>query len=67
MKRRAEQTPSLDLMGDIIAAHVSAERFQQNLVAFRDVLSEIKKLRQLDLTEVHPAIIFDPGAAYRES
>lgn len=32
---------------------------------FAPVLAEIRKLRELDLTEVHPPIIFDPSLPYR--
>lgn len=32
---------------------------------FAPVLAEIRKLRELDLTEIHPPIIFDPSLPYR--
>jgi hypothetical protein len=38
---------------------------EQNLDAFRAILEEIRKLRALDLTDIHPAVIFEPTAAYR--
>jgi len=36
------------------------------LNTYRSILAEIKKLRELDLTDVHPAVIFDPTAPYRQ-
>ncbi len=57
--------PSLDPFEDILAVYVTPARLQENLAAFSDVLLEIAKLRRLDLTDVHPAIVFDPVAAYR--
>jgi hypothetical protein len=41
------------------------ERRAVVLEAFRDVLAEIRKLRALDLTDVHPCVIFEPSAPYR--
>jgi hypothetical protein len=63
--------PDLDpdrnvLYRDILGLAVTPERAGENLVAFRDILAEIEKLRQLDLTDVHPAVIFEPTAPYRK-
>jgi putative NADH-flavin reductase len=57
--------PPLDPFRDILGVDLAPERLEHNLAAFRDILAEIRKLRQLDLTEVHPAVIFEPTAAYR--
>jgi putative NADH-flavin reductase len=56
----------LDPFKDILGVDYAPERLQQNLAAFRDILTEIHKLRQLDLTDIHPAVIFEPTAAYRQ-
>ena len=50
---------------DVLGVRFTLERLGENLAAFRDILREIEKLRQLDLTDVHPAIIFEPTAPYR--
>ena len=50
---------------DVLGVRFTPERLGENLAAFRDILREIEKLRQLDLTDVHPAIIFEPTAPYR--
>jgi hypothetical protein len=59
-----EQEP-LAPFAEILGADVAPERLQHNLAAFREIFSEIRKLRTLDLTDVHPAVIFEPTAAYR--
>ena len=51
---------------DILGVDLARERLEHDLAAFRDILAEIQKLRTLDLTDVHPAVIFEPTAAYRK-
>lgn len=41
------------------------ERLQEVLTAYRAIGKEIARLRELDLTDTHPAIIFEPTAPYR--
>lgn len=50
----------LDPYRDVLGLDVTSERLEEDLVAFSDVLAELRKLRNLDLTDVHPAVIFDP-------
>jgi hypothetical protein len=57
--------PSLDPWKDVLGIDVAPERLQENLAAYRGILAEIVKLRSLDLTDVPPAIIFEPTAPYR--
>jgi putative NADH-flavin reductase len=61
-----KKTP-LDVWTDILDVQVSPERLKQNLASYTEILDEIKKLRALDLTDVHPAIIFEPTAPYRNT
>jgi hypothetical protein len=35
------------------------------LAAYEDIRHAIEKLRGLDLTEMHPAVVFDPLLPYR--
>jgi hypothetical protein len=56
----------LDPFEDILGVQTTPERLQENLAAFRGILAEIKKLRELDLTDIHPAVVFEPTAAYRK-
>lgn len=46
---------------------VGPERLVEVVAAYEPILSEIAKLRELNLAEVHPAIIFEPTAAYRSA
>ena len=55
----------LDPFKDLLCVDFTPERLQQNLESFRPVLDEIRKLRALDLADVHPAVIFEPTAPYR--
>jgi hypothetical protein len=55
----------LDPFKDLLGVDFTPERLQQNLESFRSVLDEIRKLRALDLADVHPAVIFEPTAPYR--
>lgn len=57
--------PYPDPYRDILGVVFTPERLQANLMAFDDIRREIEKLRQLDLTDVHPAILFEPTAPYR--
>jgi len=58
--------PPLDPFKDILGVEHTPERLAENLESYRGILEEIRKLRELDLTEVHPAIIFEPTAPYRQ-
>jgi putative NADH-flavin reductase len=60
----APKEPALDPYKDIMGIDLTPERLDQNLQAFADILTAIRKLRELDLTEVHPAVIFDPTKGY---
>jgi hypothetical protein len=55
----------MDIINDVLGLDLSEERLTQLLAAFDDISREIKKLRSLDLTNVHPAVIFDPLLGYR--
>lgn len=54
-----------DPWNDILDLGLPPERLADVLAAYRDILVEIGKLRMLDLTDVHPAIVFEPTAPYR--
>ncbi len=58
--------PASDLWRAVTDVQVSPARLTTNLAAYAEILKEIQKLRELDLTDTHPAIIFEPTAAYRE-
>ena len=51
-----------DLVSDVLGISLEPERVEENLSAYADILQEIAKLRTLDLSNVHPAVIFSPIA-----
>lgn len=56
--------PSLEALQDVLGLDLPPERVAEGLAAFADILAELRKLRRLDLTETHPAVIFDAAAAF---
>jgi uncharacterized Ntn-hydrolase superfamily protein len=44
---------------------LTADRARHNLDAYRAILAEIRTLRELDGSALHPAVVFDPLQAYR--
>jgi uncharacterized Ntn-hydrolase superfamily protein len=55
------------LLQEIAGLDFSDERMMSNLAVFRPILAEIRKLRTIDFSDVHPAVIFDPTAAWRRN
>ena len=60
----ASRKPLPDPYKDILGVDFTPERLDENLQAFEDILNAIRKLRELDLTDVHPVVIFDPADGY---
>ena len=50
----------LDSLVDALGIELDAERRAAVLAAFQPIAQEIAKLRGLDLTNVHPAVVFSP-------
>jgi len=65
--RKPNNRDGLDAFRDILGVELDAARLQEVVDAYRDIAAEIAKLRELDLTDVHPAIVFEPTAVYRKS
>jgi hypothetical protein len=55
----------MDAFRDVLGIDLSEEELRRNLAGFADILEAIRKLRSLDLTEVHPAVVYDPLLPYR--
>jgi len=51
---------------DLLGIGPERERLGENLAAYRSILDEIRKLRTLDLADIHPAVVFDPSLPYRK-
>jgi hypothetical protein len=49
----------------ILGLDLPPERLQEILASYAVILESIRRLRDLDLTDVHPAVIFEPSAPYR--
>jgi hypothetical protein len=56
----------MDLWTDIIGLDLPPERREELLAAFQPIAEEIARLRALDLTDVHPAVVFDPTLGKRQ-
>lgn len=54
-----------DVCHHLLGLDLPAARLQELLTAYRAIAAEIGRLRELDLTDTHPAIIFEPTAPYR--
>jgi hypothetical protein len=59
-----DQTP--DPYRDILGIDLSAERLAEVLRLYADILGAVQRLRALDLTDVHPAVIFDPASGWND-
>ncbi len=62
-----DPTPLLDddALQDLLGTRLTRDRFAADLAAYADILVELRRLRELDFTTVHPALIFEPSAPYR--
>ena len=56
----------MELWRDIIGLDLPPERRAALLAAFQTIAAEIGRLRMLDLTDLHPAVVFDPTLGERE-
>lgn len=57
--------PAAAMLEALAGTSLGMERLQAVCAAYAPMLEEIAKLRTLDLADVHPAVIFEPTAAYR--
>ena len=60
----ADKTP--DLYRDVLGIDLPPERLAELLRMYSGILEAVKQLRALDLTDTHPAVIFDPGSGWDE-
>jgi len=57
---RPGAAPASDLWIDILGIDVPPQRRAELLAAFSTIGAEIRRLRGLDLTDIHPAVVFRP-------
>ena len=50
----------MEVLFEALGIQLEKERRSAVLTAFQPVAHEIAKLRSLDLTDVHPAVVFAP-------
>ena len=68
----AERPPALahdkspDIYRDVLGIDLSSERRAEILRSYTSILDAVKRLRKLDLTETHPAVVFDPTVGWKE-
>jgi len=48
----------LEMLVEVLGIELEKERRSAVFVAFQPIAHEIAKLRSLDLTDVHPAVVF---------
>src|SRR3984893_7974066 len=60
-----DKTP--DLYRDVLGIDLPSERLTEILRLYADILGAVMQLRALDLTQVHPAVIFDPASGQDEA
>ncbi len=63
---QGRSTDEVQWLGQWLGVEFAADRAAHNLDAYRPILAEIRKLRELDLSALHPAVIFDPVRAYAQ-
>jgi hypothetical protein len=54
------------MLVEALGIELEKERRSAVLAAFQPVAQEIAKLRSLDLTDVHPAVVFSPLPASQQ-
>jgi hypothetical protein len=56
----------LEMLVEALGVELDKERRAAVLAAFQPIAQEIAKLRSLDLTDVHPAVVFSPLPASQQ-
>jgi Asp-tRNA(Asn)/Glu-tRNA(Gln) amidotransferase C subunit len=64
--RRMSAESVADLCPELFGVEFDRERLDVLLTELTGILSEVEKLRQLDLSDVPPVVVFDPAAGYEE-
>lgn len=56
-----------ELMERLSGSTVGSARLLEILSEYESIFQEIARLRELDLQDIHPAVIFEPTAPYRKT
>lgn len=52
---------------ELFGVELERDRLETLIVELQGILLEVKKLRELDLIDEHPVVVFDPETVYRSS
>jgi hypothetical protein len=58
---------AVELLQRLSGTTLGAERLREVVAAYESIFEEISRLRELDLHDVHPAVLFEPTAPYRRA
>lgn len=64
--KKISPTSLADLSSQLFGVEFERERLDVLAKELTSILSEIEKLRTLDLSDVPPVVVFDPTAVYRK-
>jgi hypothetical protein len=56
----------MDRLREILGIDLPNDTLHAMLLAYETMHREIRKLRTFDLTDIHPAVVYDPLVAYRD-
>lgn len=56
-----------ELCPELFGVKLDRARLDALIPELEGILEEVEKLRDLDLTEEHPVVVFDPMTVYRSS
>jgi hypothetical protein len=59
--------PLADALIRLSGTPLDEKRLREVIAAYAPIHEEIIRLRKLDLSDVHPAVIFEPTAAWRNA
>lgn len=56
-----------ELIERLSGSTVGSARLLEILSEYESIFQDISRLRELDLQDIHPAVIFEPTAPYRKT
>lgn len=59
-ERPGAPPPGNEVLTQWMGTQFAPDRLEHNLNVYRGIVGEIARLRQLDLAQLHPAVVFDP-------
>ena len=56
-----------ELLKRLSGTTLGTDRLREVVAAYESIFEEISRLKELDLRDVHPAVLFEPTAPYRRT